>query len=277
MRCIVAVSGGVDSVVLLHKLVSAGDHEIVVAHFDHGIRPESDADARFVAGLAKQYNLTFESKREELGEKASEAVARERRYAFLRLVAEKHDATIVTAHHADDVVETVAINLTRGTGWRGLAVLDTPMIVRPMLGLTKDEIYNYALLYQLEWVEDETNATDTYLRNRLRRRLRTGLLEQDRDKLLVLRREQLGLKTAIHHEVTRLLANTEQLSRYFFTHCNTAVAMELLRTVVHFDITRPQAERALHAIKTARPGTSTDIGAGIKLQFSTSHFTVQTP
>ena len=84
---IVAVSGGVDSVVLLDMLAKKGEHELVVAHFDHGIRPESDADARFVWALAQCYGLPCEVRREELGAGASEELARARRYAFLRDIA----------------------------------------------------------------------------------------------------------------------------------------------------------------------------------------------
>ncbi|MDB5165738.1 MAG: hypothetical protein JWM00_628 [Candidatus Saccharibacteria bacterium] len=277
MRYLVAVSGGVDSVVLLHKLVNEQTHNLIVAHFDHGIRPESDADARFVRGLARSYDLPFETERKELGKQASEALARERRYLFLRTIAMQHDATIVTAHHADDVIETIAINLMRGTGWRGLAVLDTLAIIRPLLGLSKDDIYDYALKHDLEWVEDETNATDAYLRNRLRRRLKTALSPTDRTTVLDLRQAQLGLKKDIIEESQRLLASQQPYSRYFFTHCDGEVAIELLRSVTKLGITRPQAERALHAIKTARAGTIVDIGTGIRFIFTSRHFTVQTP
>jgi tRNA(Ile)-lysidine synthase len=82
MKYLVAVSGGIDSVVLLHKLVAAGEHELVVAHFDHGIREDSAEDARFVKGLAEHYGLPFVMKREELGKTAGEEQARTRRYAF---------------------------------------------------------------------------------------------------------------------------------------------------------------------------------------------------
>src|SRR5690606_22278428 len=143
MKYIVAVSGGVDSMVLLDMLVREGSHELIVAHFDHGIRADSHKDATFVQDVAKKYGLPFEKRREVLGEKASEALARERRYAFLRSVAARHEAKIVTAHHLDDVVETVAINITRGTGWRGLAVMDTD-IVRPLVDMEKKELVRYA-------------------------------------------------------------------------------------------------------------------------------------
>lgn len=276
MRYVVAVSGGVDSVVLLHKLVKEAKHELVIAHFDHGIRSESNADAWFVAGLASHYDLPFETKREELGSKASEVTARERRYLFLRDAAVRHNATIVTAHHADDLIETIAINLIRGTGWRGLAVLDSPGIERPLLELTKRDIYQYALDRELEWVEDETNATDAYLRNRVRRRL-ASIPAADKQTVRELWQSQLELKRAITLEENAILGEDSTYSRYLFTHIDTAVAIELLRAITQRGITRPQAERALHAIKTAKSGSVSEIGAGIRLQFSTRQFTIQTP
>ena len=138
--------------VLLHMLSRQSDARIVVAHFDHGIREDSYEDARFVAGLAKQYGFPFVVKREELGAQASEALARERRYAFLYEQAEMFHGQIVTAHHADDVLETIAINITRGTGWRGLAVFSSTDIIRPLLGFTKTLLRHYALDHRLEWV-----------------------------------------------------------------------------------------------------------------------------
>src|SRR5690606_32014455 len=115
---VLAMSGGVDSVVLLHQYwQEQGSEGLVVAHFDHGIRTDSSADARFVEALAASYGIKFESRREELGSSASEAWARERRYHFLREVADSHQAVLVTAHHGDDLIETIAINLSRGTGW----------------------------------------------------------------------------------------------------------------------------------------------------------------
>jgi tRNA(Ile)-lysidine synthase len=87
MRYLVAVSGGIDSVVLLHQLVASGDHDLIVAHFDHGIRDDSADDARFVKGVAASYGLPFVMKREVLGAQASEERARHQRYAFLRTVS----------------------------------------------------------------------------------------------------------------------------------------------------------------------------------------------
>jgi tRNA(Ile)-lysidine synthase len=140
MNYIVAVSGGVDSVVLLDML-SKTQHKLIVAHVDHGIRgKESAADARFVAALARRYQLPFVSTELHLGAHASEETAREKRYEFLFGEAEKYRAVVVTAHHRDDIIETITLNLTRGTGWRGLAVLARKDIERPPLEMMSERV-----------------------------------------------------------------------------------------------------------------------------------------
>jgi tRNA(Ile)-lysidine synthetase-like protein len=281
MRYIVAVSGGVDSVVLLDMLVRIGGHELIVAHFDHGIRKESAADARFVEALAKMHGLVYISAREELGERASEEMARERRYAFLRNAANTYEAQIVTAHHGDDLVETIAINLTRGTGWRGAAVLDAPDVLRPLLHRTKYEILNYALHYRLEWVEDITNRDPRYLRNRLRLHVGEKLSDENKREIVKVWENQLALKEQIEAELQQFLAKDNGYSRYFFTCIEPVVACEILRAVivglVGVSPTRPQVERALLAIKTARAHTRFELGGRVKLRFSATTFIVETP
>lgn len=277
---IVAVSGGVDSVVLLDKLVTHGGTRLVVAHFDHGIRDDSADDARFVGELAKQYGLEFETKREELGTGASEALARERRYQFLRDVAGRYgDAPIVTAHHADDVIETIAINMTRGTGWRGLAVLDSEL-VRPLLGIPKRVLVDYARQHNLAWREDSTNNDTTYLRNELRSRIAKRLNDEDIQQIHSLWRSQLELKRSIDKEVEELLASSSHdYSRYFFISIDTASALELLRAVCQREIgvspTIPQRERALLAIKTLQPGKIFEVGDGIRVMCQLASFSIQ--
>lgn len=271
-KYVVAVSGGVDSVSLLDMLARVPEHELIVAHFDHGIRDSSAEDAAFVERLAQRYEAPFEMLREELGEQASEELARRRRYRFLRKVAKKHGAKIVTAHHADDAVETVAINLNRGTGWRGLAVMDSD-ISRPLLQFTKDELHRYALQHGLEYREDETNAGDKYLRNRVRRKL--GVIDEvTKQRILALRRQQLATKRAIEEEVRGLVGDGPQYSRYFFTHVPSPIAAECLRVVTEGTLTRPQLQRALLAIKTGKAGSKYQAGTGTTLYFTTRNFTV---
>ena len=273
MKLVVAVSGGVDSVVLLDMLVRPGRYALVVAHFDHGIRDDSAADARFVEGLADFYGLPFETRREELGPNASEELARTRRYAFLQEVADRHGAQIATAHHMNDIAETIAINLTRGTGWRGLAVMDSEhiRINRPLLNKTKQELVAYALEHHLEWCEDSTNHSDVYLRNRIRRKVNDETLVR---QLADLRDKQVTLKEGIDGELTKAVGDMPY-SRYFFSQVEVVSALECLRMITHARLTRPQAERLLLAIKTHKPGSQYDAGSGIKVYFTTRHFSLE--
>lgn len=289
-KLVLAVSGGVDSVVLLDVLSKMSKLDLIVAHFDHGIRDDSAEDAVFVGKLAKKYGLPFETKREELGKKVSEEKARIRRYKFLREVAEKYNAKLVTAQHSDDAIETIAINLSRGTGWRGLAAMDSD-IIRPLVNMTKAEIISYAKKNHLSWREDSTNASDDYLRNRLRHKL--GNLDDDtKRQVLALWVEQKKIKKEIDEEVNRLICQNSTLddrnssanisngikneySRYFFTHIDEASAVECLRQVTGALLTRPQLQKALHAIKTAKPHKIYLAGAGVRLKFTSRNFSVE--
>lgn len=272
-KYVVAVSGGVDSVVLLDILSKQPDLELIVAHFDHGVRFDSGIDAIFVAGLAKKYGLKFELKREELGPDVSEDVARTRRYEFLRSIAKKHNAQLVTAHHADDVIETIAINLLRGTGWRGLAVLDSD-VVRLLTGVKKSEIIDYANDHKLTWHDDSTNFENKYLRNRIRHH--TNNLEEDKKRqLLSLWAQQKSLKQLISKEAAKLVGDGPTYSRYFFIHIDQSTGMECLRHIVGTSLTRPQLIKALHAIKTALPHKIYDAGNGVKIYFTSRNFTVE--
>ncbi len=282
-KVIVAVSGGVDSVVLLDMLVSKNlstnchllpnSYQLIVAHFDHGIRNNSGDDAIFVAELAKKYKLPFVTKREELGSSASEEKARDQRYAFLRSVAKKHNAKLVTAHHADDVIESIAINLSRGTGWRGLAVLDSD-VIRPLTDMDKSEILNYAKKHNLKWREDSTNSTDAYLRNRLRSKI-SSLDEDTKSQLLGLWVTQKSTKALIEKECSRLIGEGPTYSRYFFSHQNDRIGSELIRYIMKWRLTRPQRKKALHAIKTYLPNKIYLAGWGVEIHFTSRNFTVE--
>ena len=182
---LVGVSGGRDSVALLHAMVSAGLEKLVVCHLDHALRPDSEADAWFVAELAGQYGLPFEADRVDVKALAEErgllleAVGREARYQFFAQVARVHwIPRVVLAHHADDQVETLLLNLFRGSGRGGLAAMQ-PVSVRevhgarlelqrPLLGVWRDEVAAYATAQRLKFREDESNADRRFMRNRVR-------------------------------------------------------------------------------------------------------------
>lgn len=274
-KYLIAVSGGVDSVVLLDML--AKKHEnILVAHFDHGIREDSKEDAIFVRQLAVKYGVKFFTKREELGANASEEKARRARYKFLRELSEKQNATIVTAHHLDDVVETIIINMVRGTGWRGLAVLNAEDIYRPLINFKKQEIINYAKQNNLKWREDSTNSLNVYMRNIVRHKI--DLSNEQKNELQILHQEQIRLAKEIKSEVTSLLKsikNDNKISRYFINSIDQASAYEIIRELTKGELTPSQIDSVINAIKTQRNGTIFEASKNIKIHFTTRFFTLE--
>ena len=262
-KLLVAVSGGVDSVVLLDVLAKT-NHELVVAHFDHGIRgQESHDDADFVRNLSKKYGVICEIGEGNLSQNTSEEEARNARYAFLRAMAQKHEATIVTAHHFDDFIGSVAINIERGTGWRGVAVMNASDILRPLKKYTKQQIFDYTLAHRLEYVEDETNHDTKYLRNRLKPRV-VSLPNERKHEVLCCIEKQQELADKIDAETTRF--DDIITSRYFLTMLDEPIALELLASYMrrHFhSVERPQLRRLLLAVKTLRLGSKHDIGHGL--------------
>lgn len=266
-RYVVAVSGGVDSVVLLDTLHRHHSHDLVVAHVDHGIRADSGEDAQFVRSLAKRYGVPFEVTELALGPKTSELAAREARYAFLRSVAQHYGGALVTAHHADDVVETIAINLLRGTGWRGLAVFGADDVYRPMTVWFKHEIVEYATQHGLQWREDSTNESDAYLRNRVRKQAK-DLPTDIKLELLALWKRQHELKRDIVHESHA----QSSLRRHPYIMMPAAAATEVLAHTLNVPLTRPQLHRALLAIKTTKPGSEYHLTKDYSLVFGTDEF-----
>lgn len=257
---IVAVSGGVDSVVMLDRLAKTGARRLIVAHVDHGIREDSAEDELFVRKLAKKYGFEFVSTRLRLGSEASEEAARHARFAWLETVRRQYGAqAIATAHHQDDVLETMVINLVRGTGWRGLCSLrETSRRHRPLLGLSKAEITGYALARGLNWREDITNESLRYLRNRIRSLIIPRLDPKDRRRLLELYESQLKLRQEIDTELTQLSEHhvTEKgVDRHTLIMVDENVAVELLQRWLGESLERTRFRDLLLFAKTARAGS----------------------
>jgi tRNA(Ile)-lysidine synthase len=171
---LVAVSGGVDSVVMLHLLQASTPRfgwRLTVAHFDHAMRPGSAEDAAFVDQLSARLSLPCMVRRATESIRTENA-AREARYRFLAGACTRAGAShIATGHHADDQAETILFRLIRGSGLAGMAGIPSRRgrIVRPMLPFRGDEIEAYALEADLAWREDPTNHDTAFaVRNRIR-------------------------------------------------------------------------------------------------------------
>jgi tRNA(Ile)-lysidine synthetase-like protein len=175
-----AVSGGLDSMALwrvMGELVPA--EQLAVAHVNHGTREACGADERFVAKRAELSGSRFFVTRVE-GKDRPEDWLRERRRAFLSRCAKDWDAeAVLTAHHGSDQLETFLMRLLRGSGVDGLGGIRprNGIFARPFLEVSRPQLDRFALDVALEYREDETNATDRFLRNRVRRRLVPPLRE----------------------------------------------------------------------------------------------------
>ncbi|WKZ31789.1 MAG: tRNA lysidine(34) synthetase TilS [Thermodesulfobacteriota bacterium] len=177
---IAAVSGGADSVVMLHLLWRMREEmelKIIVAHLDHGLRGrESRRDYLFTEGLAKGLGLRFEGGRLKPGELkrlpgSPQEAAREKRYEFLeRAAADNEAARIALGHTLDDQAETVLMRLLKGASLSGLAGIPAKRdkYIRPLLSISRKEIEEYAAAEGLSFVIDSTNLERKYLRNRIR-------------------------------------------------------------------------------------------------------------
>ncbi len=198
-EALIAVSGGVDSIVLLDLLSDTASElglSLVVAHVDHGIQSDSRTVGRSVKTLAEKYGLPFESAELHLGPDTTETEARRARYAWLREVQNRRGAKyLVTAHHEDDQVETILLRALRGSapaGLAGIAARARGGLVRPLLPFTRAELHSYATERGLPHYDDPANRDPRHLRSwvrttllpllneRLGARLRRDVLAQGR-------------------------------------------------------------------------------------------------
>lgn len=192
-RVLVGLSGGPDSVVLAHLLAGLRAElglRVTAVHVDHQLRPSSGDDAAFVERLAQRLEMPVRIVRRDVRQEARrrrlslEDGARRVRYDVFQTVAEAVGASrLALAHTADDQAETVLMRLMRGAGLTGLTAMSvartmgTLTIIRPLLGVWRQDVLNYARAHRLAWCQDETNDDVRFLRNRVRRQL-LPLLEQ---------------------------------------------------------------------------------------------------
>jgi tRNA(Ile)-lysidine synthase len=188
-RYLIGVSGGRDSVALLHWLIECGYSKLIVCHLNHRLRGRSSrADAIFVQKLAARYDVdlalgAIDVRALAVRTKQSiETAARDARYKFFAQVAKRRRCrTIFLGHHADDLVETFLINLFRGAGPGGLSAMRGVsirkidnmklQIVRPLLGVSREQIDDYVREHGLKFREDASNKNLAPLRNRIRHRI----------------------------------------------------------------------------------------------------------
>lgn len=268
---VLGVSGGVDSMVLLDIMRQRPGTKLIVAHYDHGIRPDSSEDRKLVEAIAKRHRLSFVHDRGNLGPYVSEATARDARYHFLKHVQMVSGAkAIMTAHHQDDVLETAIINMLRGSGRRGLTSLrNTDGIIRPLLPYNKSQIHDYATDHALAWHEDSTNQDVKYLRNYVRHKVLPKFSDGQKAQLLILIDQLSDINDKLDIHLINLMHTQpalNQIDRQWFIHLPHEVCKEVLHTWLRRhgvkNMSKRTIERLLVSMKTARPGSQIDIDKG---------------
>lgn len=274
---VVAVSGGVDSMVLLDVLRQQPNLKLVVAHFDHGIRHDSGVDKDIVKQVAHQHGLPFVYHEAKLGPGASEDVARKARYEFLHAVREASGArAIITAHHHDDALETAVINMLRGTGRKGLSSLQSRQtIYRPLLHIEKQALRNYAKDQGLVWREDSTNEDTRYLRNYVRSRIMSQFSDEDRAKLKQIITRAAEINAELDTQLMNYMhvqSHAGKLDRHTFLRLPHTVAKEVMAAWLRqhgiADFDQKTLERLVVRAKTLAPGKITDVLRGTSLVVS---------
>jgi tRNA(Ile)-lysidine synthase len=286
-RVLVAVSGGVDSVVLLHLFrASANQLKISVqaAHFDHAMRADSEADADWVSGLCQAWELPLVRARTERP-LYGETDARNERYRFLFDAARQNgSARVATAHHADDQVETVLFRLLRGTGLRGLAGIPVRRgrIIRPLLRFTKKQILEYAAAHTIAFRTDPTNEQLGHARNRIRKTVIPALetvRPHARSAVLGLARYAARTEAAWNSALARverevIISTNETLSelaRPVLLEYHPELRARLLRQMLSrhgFVPGRAQTKHLVQFCERAESGTSLLINGEINLERS---------
>lgn len=287
-RIVLALSGGPDSVALLHVARSmAAEHrwQLVAAHFDHGQRAESVAEADQVAAWAGGLGIRCHVGRPEHPLLPRQAAFREARYRFLHAVTASERAhRLATAHHADDQAETVLFRILRGTGIRGLAGIPRRrgLIVRPLLGFWREELETYLRDRAIPYLTDPSNKDPRWARALLRHRmlpaLESGSPGSVRERLVELAGSAAAVDRALLEQATVALTRAAasrhdagvRFDRSIFARQHPIVQARALAILAEglgdVRLSRGGTRVAVEFIKGGRSGASIDVGGGLTLR-----------
>lgn len=292
---IVATSGGADSVALLHMLFNSGYKNIIVAHINHNIRRESKKDVELVHKYCEKFDYTFECASIDIKEFAKkkkigvEEAGRIKRYEFFRELKKEYKTKyILTAHHSDDHLETVILNLIRGSGVRGLSGLQVISgdILRPLLHAKKREILTYCRKHRLKFNEDITNKNTDYSRNFIRHeivpkfiKLNPNLKETIRITSNIFGELSEYLKLTAEKYITRQKNNRYSLTE--FREFPQAIQSEILRTIylqTHKNLTNltyNHLQQVLKIINQKKSGKIKEFGKDHYLKTEYYYFSIE--
>ncbi len=284
-RVVVACSGGLDSLVLLHLLrfsLRELDLELEAAYFDHRMRPGSATDAEWLRGLCGAWGIEFHLGRAPRAPESEEG-ARELRYDFLQaLLGSEFRRWVVTAHHADDQVETILFQVLRGTGVAGLQGMPesrAPGILRPLLPFPRSELERYARAHRLRPRLDPTNQSSRFARNRVRGQLlplleevhpgaRAGILRLARNSRRVARALELLLASRLEEIVVDRRPERIVVDRARLLAQEESVQIECLRSLCRglgVVLTESGTASAMEFISEGRSGAGIALAGRLRL------------
>ena len=270
-KILIAVSGGMDSVVLLDLFIKAG-YKVAVAHCNFKLRGnESDEDEQFVRNLAKDYGVDCFVKVCPAASYANkhkitiQEAARNLRYDFFKtLLTEKHFDKIAVAHHADDDLETFFINMARGSGITGLKGMPVYRdgIIRPLMYANRFEIEKYAKDNNLLWRNDSSNDSDKYLRNNIRHHVipqfkkTAASVDKIYQSLTFLKEDALVFETLLNSEKRRIFKKDNGLITISFDKLDGALPgnLWLFYLIKDFGFLRKESDNIFEAVKNRSTG-----------------------
>ena len=233
-KILVACSGGIDSVVLA-RILKELKFNISLAHCNFSLRGiESDEDEKLVISIADKlsipiFNTKFDTKQfKEINKVSTQMAARELRYHWFDELCKKHSFDfIATGHHLDDEIETFLINLTRGTGIRGLIGIPETnhKVIRPLLMISRNDIYEYAIKNNITWREDHSNTDTDYLRNKFRLNVIPSLKQTNANFLKGFQKTTTHLKTSL----TLVNDYMELIKKLVFIVKETSIEIDILK------------------------------------------------
>ncbi|MDD2377672.1 MAG: tRNA lysidine(34) synthetase TilS [Bacilli bacterium] len=246
---VVAVSGGPDSMALLHilsRLKKAIDIEVICAHVNHNLRKESYDEKIFVEKFCVNHQIVFESMViEDYGDDNFHNEARSKRYNYFAQIVKKHHAKyLLTAHHADDLMETILMRIVRGSTLRGYSGFSEELsmgeytILRPFIKNTKDEILEYLKKNKISYAQDSSNFKDVYTRNRFRKYIVPQFKKEDRNvhqKFYKFSRTLLEYNDYIDKQVKKVMKkvyNQETLNIEYFLKEERVIQMKIIYNIL---------------------------------------------
>lgn len=273
---VLAISGGIDSMVLLDLFIKA-EFSIVVVHFDHQKRSDSSLDHELIQAICLNHKIPYYLFKLNLDDKNFQANARASRQHHLEEVATLHQTnSIVTAHHLDDLIETVLIKMIRGASFLGLSGIRFETIIhgfsylKPLINYSKDEIMTYAAENNIQYLEDSTNSSNLYLRNQIRNSLVPILTTESEIRYQIQKLSDLFYQTHlfIRQQSLTFLSNQTQFSLPAFMHLNPIIQADIIAYLlesINFELKTSLIDEIIKQLSSEKANLLIKLGNGFCL------------